>query len=132
MLLVLVVLMAVVAITIPGYQALLIKKEEQHFFEIFQQDIYYAQSQSMFLEKTVKIAFRETKRSYEIYTDIHIQGQSRKLPESITLNKTSNLNEIKFNTNGSVVQSGTFRFATSSGEKTVVVHLGGGRVVFSE
>ena len=132
MLLVLLVLMAVVAIAIPGYQELVIKKEEQHFFEIFQQDIYFAQSQSLSLEKTVKIAFRETKRSYEVYTDIHILGQSRKLPESITLKKTSNLSEIKFNANGSVVQSGTLRFDTSSGEKTVVVHLGGGRVVFSE
>lgn len=132
MLLVLVVLMAILAVTIPGYQALAIKKEEQHFFEILQQDVYYAQSQSLDLKQAVKIAFRETKRSYEVYMDSHIMGQTRKLPDSVTLKKTSNLTEIKFNAYGSVVQSGTFRFGTSSGEKTMVVHLGGGRVVFSE
>lgn len=132
MLLVLVVLMVILAVTIPGYQALAIKKEEQHFFEILQQDVYYAQSQSLDLKQVVKIAFRETKRSYDIYMDTHIPGQTRKLPDSVTLKKTSNLTEIKFNANGSVLQSGTFYFGTSSGEKTMVVHLGGGRVVFSE
>lgn len=132
MLLVLMVLMAIIAITIPGYQAMAVKKEEQRFFEILQQDVYYAQSQSLDLKQVVKIAFRETKRSYDIYMDTHIPGQTRKIPDSVTLKKTSNLTEIKFNASGSVVQSGTFRFGTSSGEKTMVVHLGGGRVVFSE
>ena len=132
MLLVLVVLMAILAITIPGYQGLAVKKEEQRFFEILQQDVYYAQSQSLESKQVVKIAFRETKRAYDVYMDTHIPGQTRKLPDSVTLKKSSNLSEIKFNDSGSVVQSGTFHFGTSSGEKTMVVHLGGGRVVFSE
>lgn len=132
MLLVLVVLMAIVAISIPGYQTFSTKKEEQRFFELLQQDIYFAQSQSYSLGKTAKVVFREAKGTYEIFTDLQSVVLSRKLPESVTLKKTSNLNEIYFNSNGSVVQSGTFRFVTSTGEKTLVVHLGRGRVVFSE
>lgn len=126
------VLMAVAAISIPGYQNLMIKKEEQHFFELLQQDIYFAQSQSYSLQKTAKIVFRDTKGTYELFTDLQSVVLTRELPDSVTLKKTSNLTEIYFNSTGSVVQSGTFRFATSSGEKTLVVHLGGGRVVFSE
>ncbi|MGB6406168.1 MAG: competence protein ComG, partial [Planococcus donghaensis] len=80
----------------------------------------------------VKVVFRESKGTYEIFTDLQSVGVSRKLPQSIQLKKTSNLTEIYFNANGTVVQSGTLRFSTSSGEKTLVVHLGGGRVVFSE
>ena len=132
MLLVLTVLMAVVAISIPGYQNLIVKKEEQRFFDVLQQDVYFAQSQSYSLQKTAKIVFRETAGTYELFTDLQSVVLSRKLPDSVTLRKTSNLNEIYFNSNGSVVQSGTFRFGTSSGEKVVVVHLGRGRVVFSE
>ncbi|WP_353048283.1 competence type IV pilus minor pilin ComGD [Planococcus sp. ISL-110] len=132
MLLVLVVLMAIVSVSIPGYQAFAVKKEEQRFFDVLQQDIYFAQSQSYSLGKTAKVVFRETKGTYEIFTDLQSVVSSRKLPDSVALKKTSNLNEIYFNSNGSVVQSGTFRFATSSGEKTLVVHLGRGRVVFSE
>ncbi|MGL3066498.1 competence type IV pilus minor pilin ComGD [Planococcus sp. SE5179] len=132
MLLVLAVLMAIVAISIPGYQNRMVQKEEQRFFEVLQQDVYFAQSQSYASKQTAKIIFREPKGSYEIFTDLQSVAVSRKLPATVTLKKTSNLNEIYFNSNGSVVQSGTFRFATNSGEKTVVVHLGRGRVVFSE
>ncbi|TWT08187.1 competence protein ComG [Planococcus sp. CPCC 101016] len=132
MLLVLLMLMTIVAISITGYQAFLVKKEEQRFFETLHQDIYFAQSQSLSLKKTAKLVFRDTKGAYEIFTDLQSVVLSRKLPKSVTLKNTSNLTEINFNSNGSVVQSGTLRFATSSGEKTLVVHLGGGRVVFSE
>lgn len=129
---VLVVLMTIVSISIPSFHAFSTKKEEQRFFELLQQDIYFAQSQSYSLKKTAKVIFRETKGTYEIFTDLQSIVLSRKLPASVSLEKTSNLNEIYFNSNGSVVQSGTFRFATSTGEKSMVVHLGRGRVVFSE
>ncbi len=132
MLLVLAVLMTVVSIIIPSYQNYTVKKEEQRFFDLFQQDIYFAQSQTRSVNQTAKVVFREKKESYEIFTDIQSIVLSRKIPKSIQLKKTSNLTEIYFNSNGTVVQSGTLRFATSSGEKTVTVHLGGGRVVFSE
>ncbi|ANU28351.1 competence protein ComG [Planococcus versutus] len=132
MLLVLAVLMTVVLIVIPSYQNYTIRKEEKRFFELFQQDIYFAQSQTHATTQTAKVVFREKKESYEIFTDIQTIVLSRKIPKSIQLKKTSNLTEIYFNSNGTVVQSGTLRFATSSGEKAVTVHLGGGRVVFSE
>ncbi|MGE6369128.1 competence type IV pilus minor pilin ComGD [Planococcus kocurii] len=132
MLLVLTVLMTIVSILIPSYQAFTTQKEEQQFFNILQQDIYFAQSQSYSLGKTAKIIFREEKGTYEIFTDLQMVVVSRKMPVSVSLKKTSNLTEIYFNSNGSVVQSGTFRFATSRGEKALVVHLGRGRVVFSE
>lgn len=132
MLLVLAVLVIVSAISISGYRSFTVQKEEQRFFEVLHQDIYFAQSQSYSLNKTAKIIFRESKGTYEIFTDIQSVGVSRKLPQSVQLKKTSNLSEIYFNSNGTVVQSGTFRFSTTSGEKTLVVHLGGGRVVFSE
>lgn len=132
MLLVLTILMAVAAISIPGYQNLIVKKEEQRFFDVLQQDVYFAQSESYSLQKTSKLVFRETAGTYELFTNLRYGGLSRKLPDSVTLQKTSNLNEIYFNSNGSVVQSGTLRFLTSSGEKAMVVHLGKGRVVFSE
>ncbi len=126
------VLMAIVAISIPGFQSRMVQKEEQRFFEVLQQDVYFVQSQSYSAKRTAKIIFREPNRSYEIFTDLQAVAVSRKLPDTVTLKKKSNLNEIYFNPNGSVVQSGTFHFATNSGEKTVVVHLGKGRVVFSE
>lgn len=132
MLLVLVVLMTIIAIAIPSYQTFASAKEEQRFFELLKQDIYFAQSQSYSLQKTAKVVFRETKGTYEVFTDLQSVVLSRELPKTVSLKKTSNLNEVYFNSNGSVVESGTFRFATSSGEKTLVVHLGGGRVVFSE
>ncbi|WP_272941512.1 competence type IV pilus minor pilin ComGD [Planococcus donghaensis] len=132
MLLVLVVLVTISAISISGYRSFMVQKEEQRFFEILRQDIYFAQSQSYALNMTAKIIFRESKGTYEVFTDLQLVAVSRKLPQSIQLKKTSNLTEIYFNENGTVVQSGTLRFSTSRGEKTLVVHLGGGRVVFSE
>lgn len=132
MLLVLAVLVTISAISISGYRSFTVQKEEQRFFEILHQDIYFAQSQSYALNMTAKVTFRESKGTYEVFTDLQSVAVSRKLPQSVQLKKTSNLNEIYFNDNGTVVQSGTFRFSTSSGEKTLVVHLGGGRVVFSE
>ena len=132
MLLVLSVLMVIVAIAIPGYQNFSVKKEEQRFFDVLQQDVYYAQSQSYSLQKPTKIVFRDAKKVYELFTDLQSVALSRKIPDSVTLQKTSTLDVIHFNLNGAIVQSGTFHFATSSGEKVMVVHLGKGRVVFSE
>ncbi|WP_272947699.1 competence type IV pilus minor pilin ComGD [Planococcus donghaensis] len=132
MLLVLVVLVTISAISISGSRSFTVQKEEQRFFEVLQQDIYFAQSQSYSLKKAAKVVFRESKGTYEVFTDLQSVAVSRKLPQSIQLKKTSNLTGIYFNENGTVVQSGTLRFSTSSGEKTLVVHLGGGRVVFSE
>lgn len=131
MLLVLSVLVTISTISVSGYRSVTTHQEEQRFFEVLQQDIYFAQSQSYALKKTAKVVFRESKGTYEIYTDLQSVMVSRKLPQSVQLMKTSNLTEIHFNSSGSVVQSGTFRFSTSSGDKTLVVHLGVGRVVFS-
>lgn len=131
MLLVLVVLVTISTISVSNYRSVTAQQEEQRFFEVLQQDIYFAQSQSYALKKTIKVVFRESKGTYEIYTDLQSVMVSRKLPQSVQLKKTSNLTEIHFNSSGSVVQSGTFRFSTSSGDKTLVVHLGVGRVVFS-
>ncbi|TWT09138.1 competence protein ComG [Planomicrobium sp. CPCC 101079] len=132
MLLVLAILMAVVAISVPAYWAYEERREEQRFFELLLHDIYFAQSESYRLERAAMVVFRESSHSYEIVTDILKPPTVRKLPESVQLKKTSNLTEIYYGANGSVTKSGTMRFDTSTGERALVVYLGKGRVVLFE
>lgn len=132
MLLVLAVLMAVVGITLPAYQAFETAKEEQRFFDLLLHDIYYAQSECYSSPKTVGVMFRNNPLSYDVVINMYEKVATRKLPESVALKKTSNLNEIVFWSNCSIQTSGTLRFDTSTGERTVTVHLGKGRVVISE
>ncbi|WP_237150715.1 GspH/FimT family protein [Planococcus rifietoensis] len=108
------------------------KREEDRFFALLEQDIHYAQSQSYSLSTSVILVFRDHKPGYEVMYGVTRAGYARPMPESITLNASSNLREVYFTPNGSIRQPGTMRFSTSSGERTVTVHLGKGRVVVSK
>nr|WP_281258864.1 competence type IV pilus minor pilin ComGD [Planomicrobium soli] len=132
MLLVLAILMTVVAIAIPAYWKHEVRQEEQRFFRLLLHDIHYAQSESYRSQRAAMVVFRGTSQSYEVVTDIFQPAVTRKLPESVTIKRTSNLNEIYYGANGSVSRSGTLRFETSAGERVLVVYLGKGRVVLSE
>ncbi|WP_277751612.1 competence type IV pilus minor pilin ComGD [Planococcus citreus] len=108
------------------------KREEDRFFVLLEQDIHYAQSQSYLLGTSVVLTFRDHKPGYEIMYGLSHPGYIRTMPKSISLNASSNLSEVYFMPNGSIRQPGTLRFSTSSGERTVTVHLGKGRVVVSK
>ncbi|ANU21659.1 hypothetical protein BBI15_03325 [Planococcus plakortidis] len=108
------------------------KREEDRFFALLEQDIHYAQSQSYSLGTSVVVVFRVAKPGYEVVYGLTRPGYARAMPESIRLNASSNLREVYFMANGSIHQPGTMRFSTSSGERTVTVHLGKGRVVVSK
>lgn len=132
MLLVLLVLMTVTGIAIPNYRAFEIEKDEQRYFELLRQDIYFAQSESYRSKTPVTVVFREASHSSEVIQNFRGALSSRIMPETVQLKKSSNLKEIHFTGNGSISGSGTLNFETSAGEKSIVVHLGKGRVVFSE
>ncbi|UJF28319.1 competence protein ComG [Planococcus sp. 107-1] len=132
MLLVLLVLMTVTGIAIPSYRAFETERDEQRYFELLQQDIYYAQSESYRSKAPVTVVFREVSHSSEVVQTFRGALSTRKMPKSVQLKKSSNLKEIHFTGNGSVSGSGTLNFETSAGDKSIVVHLGKGRVVFSE
>lgn len=132
MLLVLAILMTVVGIAIPTYKTVEVHKEEQRFFDLLQRDIYLAQSESYKNRMSVKLAFIEGNQSYEVLLSYGGKLVARKLPDSIQLQKNSTIQSVLFTQNGSVSASGTFRFATSTGERTATIHLGKGRVVISE
>lgn len=108
------------------------KREEDRFFALLEQDIHHAQSQSYSLGTSVFLVFRDNKPGYEVMYGVTRPGYARAMPKSITLNASSNLSEIYFTQSGSILQPGTMRFSTSSGERTVTVHLGKGRVVVSK
>lgn len=108
------------------------KREEQHFFELLEQDIHFAQSQSYLLGSSVMLVFREGKHNYEVMYGLSYPGFSRQMPATVRLSKTSNIREVYFTPNGSIRQPGTLRFVTSRGERTVTIHLGKGRVVVSQ
>ena len=132
MLLVLAVLMTVVSIAIPTYRTFETKQEERRFFQLLVHDIYFAQSESYRLQSAVMVAFRESSQSYDVVLNIHEAPIKRKMPQSVKLKKTSNITEIYYSANGSILKSGTMRFETSTGERTLVVYLGKGRVILSE
>jgi Tfp pilus assembly protein FimT len=132
MLLVLAVLMTVVSIAIPTYRTFETRQEEQRFFQLLIHDIYFAQGESYRLQSAVMVAFRESSHSYDIVSNIHAPAVKRAMPQSVTLKKTSNIKEIYYRANGSILNSGTMRFETSTGERTLVVYLGKGRVILSE
>lgn len=132
MLLVLLVLMTVTGIAIPSYRSFEVEKEEQRYFELLQHDIYFAQSESYRTKTPVLVVFREGSHSSDVIQTFRGVLSSRKMPETVQLKKSSNLKEIQFTGNGSVSRSGTLYFETSAEEKSIVVHLGKGRVVFSE
>ncbi|MEZ0480466.1 competence protein ComG [Planococcus sp. SSTMD024] len=108
------------------------KREEERFFALLEQDIHYAQSQSYLLKTSVVLFFWNDKPGYEVMYGLSRPGYARAMPKSISLNATSSLREVYFTPNGSIRQPGTMRFSTSSGERTVTVHLGKGRVVVSK
>lgn len=132
MLLVMAILMTVVSIAIPAFRIYEARQEERQFFQLLIHDIYFAQSESYRLESSVMVAFREGSQSYEVVTTILQQPITRKLPKTVKVKKTSNLTEIYYGASGSVMKSGTLRFETSTGERTLTVYLGKGRVVLSE
>lgn len=128
---VLAILMAGIGIGLPVYNQISVQKEEQQFFRLLRNDIYLAQSEAYRSRSSVSVIFRPELGRYDVVQNVYTPLFSRQLPKSVTLKKTSNLTEIVYWSTGSVIGSGTLRFATSTGEKTVVVHLGKGRVVFS-
>lgn len=132
MLLVLAVLMTVIGIAIPSYQTVETAKEEDRFFDLLLRDIYFAQSEAYRSKTSVMVVFREAEHTYEVVRNFQKVLPPRKMPPSVGIEKTSNIDGVYFTANGSVTKAGTMRFSTSSGERTMVVHLGKGRVVFSE
>lgn len=125
------ILMAGIGFGLPAFNQISVQKEEQQFFQLLRNDIYLAQSEAYRLRSSVSVVFRPEQGRYDVVQNVYTPLFSRQLPKSVTLKKTSNLTEIVYWSTGSVIGSGTLRFATSTGEKTVVVHLGKGRVVFS-
>lgn len=131
-LIVLALLMAGLGIGLPVYNSISAQKEEKHFFELLRSDIYFAQSLAYGSDHAISVFFRPEFGRYEVGESLFSPLLIRKIPETVTFKKSSNLKEISYGARGSVFASGTLRFDTSSGEKTIVVHLGKGRVVFSE
>ncbi len=131
MLLVLSLVMTVAVLSIPSYQAIAAKKEEARFFDNLIRDVYYAQSESYRTKTSVMVVFREQEGKYEIIQSFKAILPARQLPPTLKLKSTSNLKSISFSANGSVTNAGTLLFSTSSGEKSLIVHLGKGRLVFS-
>ncbi|WP_257968671.1 MULTISPECIES: competence type IV pilus minor pilin ComGD [Planococcus] len=108
------------------------KREEDRFFALLEQDIHYAQSQSYSLSTSVTLVFWNHKPGYEVTYGLSYPGYSRAMPKSIHLNAASNIRQVYFTPSGSIFQPGTMRFSTSTGERTVTIHLGKGRVVVSK
>lgn len=131
MLLVLSLMMTVAVLSIPSYQAIAAKKEEARFFDNLIRDVYYAQSESYRTKTSIMVVFREQEGKYEIIQSFKAILPARQLPPTLKLKSTSNLKSISFSANGSVTNAGTLLFSTSSGEKSLIVHLGKGRLVFS-
>lgn len=123
--------MAGLGIALPITNQIAVQKEEERFFQLLRNDIYFAQSEAYRTGISVSVIFRRELGRYNLVQNQYSPISSQEIPKSITLKKTSNLTEIGYWSNGSVIASGTLRFATSTGEKTIVVHLGKGRVVFS-
>lgn len=132
MLLVLAVVMTVVAISIPAYKGYAEKQEERRFFETLLHDIYAIQSESYANASAGGINFRRNLNSYDIVHSFHGKVEIRPFPKSVKLSATSNLTSIYFASNGSISASGTIHFDTSTGWRSLIVHLGKGRVVLSE
>lgn len=132
MLLVLMAVMVLAGIGVPSYRTLAAEREEARFFEMLLHDIYFAQSETYRTQASAMVVFRESGGTYEVVQNFQALMPPRKLPETVRLKKTSNLNGVYFTANGSVTSAGTLRFETSRGEKVLVVHLGKGRVVLSE
>ncbi|MGI2326590.1 competence type IV pilus minor pilin ComGD [Planococcus sp. YIM B11945] len=132
MVLVMAILMAVVGILIPTYRTFETEKEEQRFFQLLIHDIYFAQSESYRTQTAVAVKFREGASNYEVVQNLYAPLATRKLPKTVTVKKSSNITEIYFRSNGAIRSSGTIRFGTSKGERSLIVHLGNGRVVLSE
>lgn len=130
--LVLAILMAGLGVGLPAYNKYTTHKEEERFFQLLRNDIYYAQSEAYLRDTSVTISFHPGSGVYEVNNNLHDSLVLRPLPASVTLSISSNLIQITFLSTGSVTGSGTVRFNTSKGEKTIIVHLGKGRVVFSE
>ncbi|WP_145990743.1 MULTISPECIES: type II secretion system protein [Planomicrobium] len=127
---VLALLMATIGIGLPAYNQIAVQKEEERFFQLLKNDIYFAQTEAYRSGLSVSVMFREVGR-YDLVQNQFSPISSREFPDSVILQKTSNLSSIGYWSNGSVIASGTLRFLTSTGERTIVVHLGKGRVVFS-
>lgn len=132
MLLVLAIVMTAVAISIPAYKAYTEKQEERRFFERLMHDIYAIQSESYANVSATGINFRGSLNSYDIVHSFHGKVEIRPFPKSVKLSASSNLTSIYFASNGSISASGTIHFDTSTGRRSLVVHLGKGRVVLSE
>lgn len=132
MLLVLLVLTIVVGIGIPGYRVMEIEKEEQRFFELLLQDIYFAQSESYRSQTSTIVVFNAERNYYDVVKNLLNKISTREMPKTVSFKSSSNISQIYFSSKGSIQSSGTLRFQTSTGEKTIVVHLGKGRVVMSE
>lgn len=130
--LVLAILMAGIGIGLPAYNNFTTQKEEEQFFHLLRNDIYYAQSEAYLRDTSITVSFHPGSGRYDVENNVYDDLLSRPFPASVTLKKSSNLIQIVFRSSGSVSDSGTIRFNTSKGEKTITVFLGKGRVVFSE
>src|SRR5690606_34487459 len=116
---------------LPAYNLFAVHKEEAKFFQVLRNDIYYAQSEAYRSGKQVSVIFRPEIAKYEVVQELRRPILSRSIPVSVAMKKTSNLTAIIYWSDGAVSASGTLYFATSTGEKSIIVHLGKGRVVFS-
>ena len=131
MLLVLSLLMTVSLMAVPSYQTIAAERAESRFFDSLMRDIYYAQSESYRTKAPIMVVFRETEGRYEVVQSFKAILPARKLPATVKLKASSNLKAVSFSANGSVSAAGTLLFDTSEGEKSLTVHIGKGRLVFS-
>ena len=131
MLLVLSLLMTVSLMAVPSYQTIAAERAELRFFDSLMRDIYYAQSESYRTKAPIMVVFRETEGRYEVVQSFKVILPARKLPATVKLKASSNLKAVSFSANRSVSAAGTLLFDTSEGEKSLTVHIGKGRLVFS-
>ncbi|MCM3088887.1 hypothetical protein [Bhargavaea ginsengi] len=131
----LLVLAVVMAVTGVGYAVSASKalqnQEPIPFEDQLKLDIQAIQMHAVANEEYTKIVFLADGNYVASGTRSSILFR-RQLPEGVSLSEFSTLKQVEFTGQGSARSFGTLNFRTPEGVKTLIIHIGKGRVTIGE
>lgn len=130
MLLVLSVVAVLTAVILPIGNRWITKQSEEEAMYTFIATIHHAQAYAMANETYTAIKFRNSGKSYSLYTPGSVIYSTTDFPDGMHWVSGGNrISSVEFHQNGHIINPGTIVLRTSTGTKRLTLQLQHGRVV---
>ncbi|MDW0117339.1 hypothetical protein QTL97_10370 [Sporosarcina thermotolerans] len=129
MLLVLSVVIILTVVIIPIGDRWIQKQSEEEALQMLIATIHHAQAYALAHEVHTSISFRNSGRSYSLFTPINVTYSTIDFPEGMRWVAGNRLRAVEFHPNGHIINPGTLVIQTSTGNKVITLQLQHGRML---